>query len=68
MLTIKQLQSALNACRGTGRWAELAKLAGCHYDTICRIARGVHRPNSALLEKLSAALTPARKAKAEAAQ
>ena len=65
MLTNEQLKAALAECRGTGKWAELAKAAGCHYDSIARIARGVHVPNSALLERLSKALRT-RKAKAEA--
>jgi hypothetical protein len=56
MLTRSQLITALNECRGKGRWAVLAREVECDYGTISRIARGVMAPGSILLERLSVAL------------
>lgn len=40
MKTTQDLRDALNACKGTGRWARIAAHAGCDYNNLTRIARG----------------------------
>lgn len=40
MKTTQDLRDALNACKGTGRWARIAAIAGCDYNHLTRIARG----------------------------
>ena len=39
MKTTQDLRDALNACKGTGRWARIAAHAGCDYNNLTRIAR-----------------------------
>lgn len=40
MKTTQDLRDALNACKGSGRWARIAAHAGCDYNNLTRIARG----------------------------
>lgn len=56
MKTTKDLRDALNACKGTGRWARIAALAGCDYNNLTRIARGVSAPSLDFAVKLFAAI------------
>lgn len=44
MKTTQDLRDALNACKGTGRWARIAQHAGCDYNNLTRIARGDSMP------------------------
>lgn len=45
MKTTQDLRDALNACKGTGRWARIAAHAGCDYNNLTRIARGGSAPS-----------------------
>jgi hypothetical protein len=56
MKTTKDLRDALNACKGTGRWARIAAIAGCDYNNLTRIARGVSAPSLDFAVKLFAAI------------
>jgi hypothetical protein len=40
MKTTQDLRDALNACKGSGRWAQIAAHAVCDYNNLTRIARG----------------------------
>ena len=40
MKTTQDLRDALNACKGSGRWARIADHAKCDYNNLTRIARG----------------------------
>jgi hypothetical protein len=56
---LEDLRARLNAddCKGTGRWAEIAKRADCHYFTVARIARGVlTNPGLKLVNRLCDAI------------
>ena len=56
MKTTKDLRDALNACKGTGRWARIAAIAGCDYNNLTRIARGASAPSLDFAVKLFAAI------------
>ncbi len=57
MKTTQDLRDALNACKGTGRWARIAKHADCDYNNLTRIARGDSTaPSLDLAVRLFAAL------------
>lgn len=57
MGTHTELIAALAACRGTGRWNDIAKAAGLSYFTLSRIARGdIADPGIRTCEKLFAAI------------
>jgi hypothetical protein len=57
MGTLTELQAALMALKGEGRWSRIAKGAGCTYDTLARIARGdIPNPGILTCERLFAAI------------
>lgn len=56
MKTTQDLRDALNACKGTGRWALIAQHAKCDYNNLTRIARGASAPSLDFAVKLFAAL------------
>lgn len=56
MKTTQDLRDALNACKGTGRWARIAEHAGCDYNNLTRIARGEVAVSLDLAVKLFAAI------------
>ena len=57
MGTLTELQAALMSIKGEGRWSGIAKVAGCTYDTLARIARGdIPNPGILTCERLFAAL------------
>lgn len=56
MKTTQDLRDALNACKGTGRWARIAKHAGCDYNNLTRIARGETAPSLDFAVRLFAAI------------
>jgi len=57
MKTTQDLRDALNACKGTGRWARIADRAGCDYNNLTRIARAKSpAPSLDLAVKLFAAI------------
>lgn len=48
---------SLAARKGDGSWLMVAKLAGVHYDTVARIARGdMKTPSVQAVERIAAAL------------
>lgn len=48
---------ALDDHKGDGTWEKVAILAGIHYDTVARIARGkMGQPSVQTVEKIAAAL------------
>lgn len=48
---------ALDARKGDGTWLAISKLAGIHYDTVARIARGdMPTPSVRTVEKIADAL------------
>lgn len=51
-----ELLAALAARKGDGTWADIARLAGLHYDTIARIARGDMVPTMVVAERIIAAM------------
>jgi hypothetical protein len=56
MKTTQDLRDELNACKGTGRWARIAKHADCDYNNLTRIARGETAPSLDFAVKLFAAI------------
>ena len=64
MTTLEMLRSQLNACKGSDRWARIATLAGCHYFTVARIARGaIENPGIVLVDRLFEAVKSTEPAK-----
>ena len=68
MKTTKDLRDALNACKGTGRWARIAAIAGCDYNNLTRIARGESAPSLDFGVKLFAAIDATAPRAADVAQ
>ena len=57
MNTLDALKTRLNAHKRTGRGAEIANTAGCHYFTVARIARGaLTNPSFKLVDGIATAL------------
>lgn len=68
MKTTQDLRDALNACKGTGRWARIAKHADCDYNNLTRIARGDSAPSLDFAVKLFAAIDATAEPEAKSAQ
>jgi len=64
MKTTKDLRDALNACKGTSCWGRIAAIAGCDYNNLTRIARGVSAPSLDFAVKLFAAIDEAQAGRA----
>ena len=62
MHTLIEIVTALQACKGTGRWVRIAQHAGCSYSTVARIARGANiNPHLALSRAIIAAIAATRR-------
>jgi hypothetical protein len=56
-MTFDQLLALLDTAKGTGKWREAAQVAGLHYNTVARIARGaMPRPSEDVAGRLKAAV------------
>lgn len=54
---LTEIVAALQACKGTGRWARIAQHAGCSYSTLARLARGASaNPRLAMAREIVAAI------------
>jgi plasmid maintenance system antidote protein VapI len=68
MKTTQDLRDALNACKGTGRWARIAEHAKCDYNNLTRIARGDSALSLDFAVKLFAAIDATAEPEAKPAQ
>ncbi len=68
MNTTQDLRDALNACKGTGRWARIAEHAKCDYNNLTRIARGDSALSLDFAVKLFAAIDATAEPEAKPAQ
>ena len=66
MMKFADVLKALAARKGGRDWALVAEMAGMHYDTLARIARGdIGNPGVLAVEKIAAALEKIEAAKAK---
>lgn len=56
-MNLDEVIAALQAGKGSGLWADVAKASGISYDTVARIARGfIGNPGARTVEAIAKAL------------